>query len=107
MKHWTIGKRIITGGATLIALLLVVGALGVSALRHIESTATSRLRDDAIPGMVAMSDIGDGTLKGHIQVLMASGSTDKAEREGFIAEGAAYAEQVTKAMEAYDRSITI
>ena len=107
MKHWTIGKRIITGGATLIALLLVVGALGVSALRHIESTATNRLRDDAIPGIIAMADIGEHTLGGHVQVLMASGSTDTAERDGFIAAAAAEAEKVSLAMTAYDRSITV
>ena len=107
LKHWTIGKRIITGGATLIALLLVVGALGVSALRHIESTATNRLRDDAIPGIIAMADIGEHTLGGHVQVLMASGSTDTAERDGFIAAAAAEAEKVSLAMTAYDRSITV
>ena len=106
MKHWTIGKRIITGGATLIALLLLVGALGVNALRQIEHTATARLRDDAIPGIVAMSDIAEHTLGGHIHILMANLSADQAKRDGFIAAGAAEAEQVTKAMATYERAIT-
>jgi methyl-accepting chemotaxis protein len=107
MNNWTIGKRIITGGATLITLLLIVGALGVNALRHIEKTAIGRLRDDAIPGIIAMSDIGEHTLNGHIQVLMARSSTDHAERDTFIAESIAEAEKVAKAMADYDRAITV
>jgi len=105
MNHWTIGKRIVIGGATMLALLLTVGALGVIALRNVENTASSRLRDDAIPGIIAMSDIGEYTLAGHIQVLLASGSTNNADRDKFIVEGATHAEQVSKAMEAYERAI--
>jgi methyl-accepting chemotaxis protein len=105
MNHWTIGKRIIIGGATMLALFLAVGALGVNALRNVENTAASRLRDDAIPGIVTMSDIGEHTLAGHIQVLLASGSTNPAERDQFIAEGAAQGELVSKAMEAYERAV--
>lgn len=71
MKNWTIGKRIITGGVVLIVLLFVVAGVAASALTNLERFAGVRLRDDAIPGMVYVSDMTVFALRGYIRAIVA------------------------------------
>ncbi len=106
MKNWTIGKRIIFGGATLLALLLLAGAIGITALNHVEDLAISRLRDEAIPGINHMSEIASRGLRAHIRALLIINPAEKpklAENLAMIAENAAKA---TVAMEAYEKAIS-
>lgn len=103
MKNWTIAKRIMLGGALLLATLITVGAFGGLALRHIESLTISRLRDDAIPGIVSMAAMNAQTLRGHIRVLMAGQAGDAQERDQHIVrmrENAAAAVEATNTYEA-------
>jgi len=103
MKNWTIAKRIIAGGVLLLALLLIVGGLGVSTLRHIEDLAVARLRDDAIPGVVYMSEISTYSLRAHVRTLLAA---DPARRDGDLAKIAENAVTISEAMKGYEASIS-
>jgi len=106
MKNWTIGRRITLGGATLLLLLLTVGAVAFVALRNISVLARDRLQNDAIPGIVGISDIGTYSLRSHIRTLMAGAATDPAKRDQFIAQIADNTAKVNSAMESYEASIT-
>jgi len=106
MKNWTIANRIIAGGTLLLALLLIVGGISVSALKQIETLATSRLRDDAIPGIVYMADIGTQTLNTHIHALMAGQAIDATKRDQYTAQLTENASLVSAAMKRYETTIS-
>jgi methyl-accepting chemotaxis protein len=107
MKNWTIAKRIITGGATLLALLLIVGAAGVTALKSIEDLAISRLRDDAIPGIITIADISTHTLNAHIATLMADQADEATRRDRYLGQVASEAAQINEAMKGYEATISM
>jgi len=105
MKNWTIAKRITAGGAILIALLLVVSAVAISALSRLEQFAGARLRDDSIPGIVYASEISAQSLRGYIRLLMAGAANDAKTREDHITHFMGNAEKVTAAMKSYEDAI--
>jgi methyl-accepting chemotaxis protein len=106
MKNWTIGKRIITGGATLIALLLVLGLVVVMALSNLEKFAGSRLRDDAITGINYSADMYAHASSSYISALTACDATDVAHRTAGIAQSEADESKVSEAMMHYEAAIT-
>jgi len=106
VKNWTIGKRIITGGAILIALLLTVSGVALSALSKLEHFATARMRDDAIPGIVYSADLVNFIQRGYIRSLQANAATDPKAREDEIAAALTDSAQVTEAMGKYEAAIT-
>ncbi|HEY9248614.1 MAG TPA: methyl-accepting chemotaxis protein, partial [Rariglobus sp.] len=105
MKTWTIGKRIITGGTILIVLLLIVGSVAISALSRLEQFAGSRLRDDAIPGIVVMGEMFTQSLRGQLRVMLAGASPDAAALEGNIGHGDKNFAAAAAAMDAYQKSV--
>ena len=106
MKNWTIGKRIITGGTILIALLLIVGGIAITSLRSLAHFASASLRDDAIPGIVNCSDLAVYNLRGHVRALMAGHQTDPAQRDESIAQAAENSAKVSEAMTKYEAAIS-
>jgi len=106
MKNWTIGKRIITGGAILVALLLIVGGGAIYSFSSLEKYAAARLRDDAVPGMVYSSDMAEFALRGYIRTIMAGNAADPAKRDLFITQAEENLAKVTAAMTNYEASIT-
>ena len=106
MKNWTIGRRIGTGVATLVALLLVVGGLGVSALRRVDQITDSRLKNEAVPGLNQVNQIATQSLRGHTNTLMAGVADRNEQRTAYIAAATADAVLVDKAFAAYEQTIT-
>jgi methyl-accepting chemotaxis protein len=106
MKTWTIGKRIITGGAILIGLLLVVGGVAVSALSQLEKFAGARLRDDAIPGITYCSEMATDSLRIYICALVAGGTADAVGRDENIAQSEAMVARVAETLRLYENAIT-
>ncbi len=106
MKNWTIGKRIIIGGASLLALLLVVGTTSVIALRELKGIAETRIRDRAIPGIVSFADIGTLSLRSHINILMASRATSVTDLDNYLAAMAQNVKAIDDAMKAYEPTLT-
>ena len=104
MNHWTIKKRIITGGATLLSLLLIVGTIGVVALKNIEELAISRLRDDAIPGIVYASEISTFSLRAHVRTLLLA--EDPVHRDENLAKIAENAATISQALKKYEDTIS-
>lgn len=105
MKNWTIGKRIIIGGASLLALLLVVGTTSVIALRELKGVAEKRIRDGAIPGIVSFADIGTLSLRSHINILMASRAASPADRDNYLSSMNNNSKAIDDAMKAYEPTI--
>ena len=106
MKNWTIGKRIISGGTLLLALLLAVGIAGILALSNIKHLAKARLQDDALPGIIYASDIGTSTAWSYIRTLLAGSTPDAAQRNAYIAQVEESRVKTAAAMDAYEASIS-
>ncbi len=106
MKNWSIGKRILTGGATIIALLLIVGAIGVNALRDIEKLNVNRLRNGAVPGMINIADIALGTSRAHAAATAASDAATPDDRDKCIAEMLKLADGIAQSMDSYAKTIS-
>ena len=107
MKNWTIGKRIVSGGGALIALLILVGAIGAVSLRNIERLAIDRLRIDAIPSIINMAEISTGSLRGHILALTARNAATPQERDRNLARMGELAADITKFTDAYAKTIAL
>jgi methyl-accepting chemotaxis protein len=105
MKNWTIGKRIIIGGVSLLALLLVVGTTSIVALKQIKGVAEKRIRDGAIPAIVSFADIGTLSLRGHINALMAAQTANSVERERALSLMADRTRDIDAASEVYKANI--
>jgi methyl-accepting chemotaxis protein len=106
LKNWTIARRIIFGGGLLLALLLVVSAISRAAFSQLESFAGSRLRDDAIPGLIHIAEITSQSLRSYVRVLVASKANDPAEREMNIQKARENGAAAGLALEGYEKSIT-
>ena len=107
MKKWTIGKRIVTGNAALVLLLLIVGTISLAALRNIERLAIDRLRNDSIPGTISIADITVGILRSHIVATGASAAANAEELEKIQSEMTKLTENVIRTEEAYAKTISL
>jgi methyl-accepting chemotaxis protein len=106
MKNWTIARRIILGGSLILALLLTVSAVSRSALVRLEDFAGSRLRDDAIPGLINISEITSQSLRSYIRILSASKAKNATERDDHFKKASDNIAAAGKAMDGYERSIS-
>jgi glucose uptake protein GlcU len=52
MRNWTIGKRIIFGGGTLLAMLLLIVGIAIASLKHLRNTVDARIAQDTMPGAI-------------------------------------------------------
>jgi methyl-accepting chemotaxis protein len=68
MNNWTIGKRILVGFSTILALVVALALTNVMLLRSINNRQRTIL-DDALPGMKATAKITDNTAQSQIAVL--------------------------------------
>jgi methyl-accepting chemotaxis protein len=105
MKHWTIARRIITGGAILIALYLLSNAMALYRVYQLERFAANDLQTEAIPGIVEMSTISEQSMRGHIRVLSAGGETEPAQLEQHIAKSLDNTNEAAAAMTRYETAI--
>jgi methyl-accepting chemotaxis protein len=106
VKNWTIGKRIITGNAALVALLLVVSFAAFSAFSQLENFAGARLRDDAIPGIVQSGEMSVALLRSYIRVVQVGAATDPTKRDYFISRFDVDTKTAADAMKKYEDAIT-
>ncbi len=106
-KNWTIARRIALGGGILLAFLIAIGTVSQTAFQRLESFAANRLRDDAIPGLVSSAEVTTNCLVGYIKLLKASITQDPARRDKYIAESDSNIASSTKALDTYERSITM
>ena len=81
MKNWTIGKRIIIGGSTLLALLLLIAGIAIVSLNHLKNTVEGRIANDTMPGVIYSGLLNNYLEDGFAQALLASQADNAAERE--------------------------
>jgi methyl-accepting chemotaxis protein len=106
MKNWTIARRIITGGAILIAFYLLSNAMSLVSVFKMERFAAHDLQADAIPGIVEMSTIAERSMRGHIRVLSAAGETDPAKLEEHVSRSTDSTNETAAALKRYEAAIT-
>lgn len=82
MKNWTIGKRIITNSAFLIALVMGLGLFTFNQLHNI-----NRFKDiivaDCLPGLATIGDINDRVSANYILTLRLMQTDDKEAKKHF------------------------
>jgi len=106
LNNWTIGKRIITGGTILIALLLVVSGVALYSLFNLEKFAGARLRDDTLPGIIEAGRATTASLNSYIRSMEAAAAVDTDERDRYIAEAKQITAENAKALKSYEGTIS-
>lgn len=105
MTHWTIGKRITFGFATLITITLVLGLFAQNRLAHIKQESAI-ITVDCIPGMYTVGQI-ESNIKDNwallLQHIVADSKKDKDAIEAKMTEESAHLDQVYVA---YEKTIT-
>lgn len=107
MKNWTIARRILFVNGVLLAFLLIVGCIGSLALWRIERLSIQSLQKDAVPGMMNMSEASTQMLRGHINLLTVAIEEHGEDRTEAIAALEASDLALTKALELYDKTISV
>ncbi|HTI69094.1 MAG TPA: methyl-accepting chemotaxis protein [Candidatus Limnocylindria bacterium] len=105
-KKWTIRRRIVSGGALLIALLVIASVVATVGFSRLKTFAVSRLRDDTIPGVMYCGEMVNHCFIGHIYVLRAGSVSDSASRDRFVHEAEIHATQLSEAVKSYLGTIT-
>ena len=105
MKNWTIARRIIVGGATIIIMLIVVAVTAVISLRQIAGEAVS-IKGNSIPGLSQSSTMNIALAEGFIRVILAGEAPNNEEREAFLKQLDDLSAANNEAFDAYARSIT-
>ena len=83
MKNWTIAHRITAGGATVIALLIVVAVTAVVGLRQIDAKAVV-IQADSVPSLNQSGAISVIAAQGFNLVLLAGEAQTPGERESYL-----------------------
>jgi len=105
-NQWTIARRIITGGALIITLLLTVAAVGYFSLRAAADRADQRLVNDAVPGIVYSAELFAQSQRLQIRALLLATTTDPQEKQEHLKHIAENVADFDKAMKAYEEAIT-
>jgi len=106
MNSWTISRRILTGGALLISLLLMVGTLWMLSVGKLERIAARELRDDKIPGIIYSGEATSFALRGYIRALVAGTSKDPAARDKNIASSHENVAKASESLKKYEDAIS-
>jgi methyl-accepting chemotaxis protein len=104
MKNWTIGKRLVFGFGTVLAVSGALGAYTIVQLTAIEKTAIS-IRDEAVVGLALFSDIKGLALANSSEVLRAALTDDPAELAEIEKAMSGISAETTKRYEAYEPTI--
>jgi len=82
-ENWTIARRIIVVGASIIVLLIVVAVTAVVSLRQITKEAVS-IKENSIPGLSESSTMNIVLAEGVICAILAGEAPNNEERETFL-----------------------
>jgi methyl-accepting chemotaxis protein len=105
MNHWTIGKRITTGGVTLCTLIALIGAIAWYFLAEIQANAR-HLKVDVMPGTINSAGARIGQGDNFVRTLLYAQATtaeERAQRKAAMDESSA---QIGKYLSAYEGTIT-
>ncbi|MBI5422810.1 MAG: MCP four helix bundle domain-containing protein [Opitutae bacterium] len=105
-NHWTIARRIVTGGTFIIALLLTVAAVGFFSLRAAADRAEQRLVNDAVPGIVYSAEMFAQSQRLQVRALLLSTVTDPQEKQEHLEHMAQNIAAFDKAAKAYEAAIS-
>jgi methyl-accepting chemotaxis protein len=106
MQNWTIGKRLVVGFSTVLAITFVLGVFSYVQMVTIRRNALA-ITGDSLPGVTTMGQVAAALKEGKALLLEHVLSSDKAqmaELESKIAENGA---KVDAALKQYEKSITV
>ena len=104
MNHMTIGKRVIIGFATVLALFALAGLMAVTRLISVRAGITA-IVDDALPGVAAGGHINGLVSDSQLAVLRHITAKTPEERKKFEEDLTLIASQVTKILNEYEKTI--
>jgi len=106
MRNWTIGKRIIFGGGTLLAMLLLIVGIAIASLKHLRNTVDARIAQDTMPGAIYSGLINNYMEDGFAELLLAGQADTPAERDKCLKVVAEDVAQTMTNDSGYEASIT-
>ncbi len=106
MTQWTIARRILLGNGLILSLLIIAGAYSIFSVSILRQNANS-LKEDSLPGLLAISDISESIFQDHISSLMAVITKAPEDRLKLIAQGEEQLATDTKALAAYEKTINL
>ncbi|MBL9134732.1 MAG: MCP four helix bundle domain-containing protein [Verrucomicrobiales bacterium] len=105
-SNWTVRARIIGGFAAILTFVAILTATSSVLLQRV-SRETTFLSTDALPGLVAMGEIGSQVQEIQIKVLRVVLATSSNERTNLQREIGAMRESVLKKMDEYKSTISL
>lgn len=105
MKNWTIGKRILFGFGTLIAITLTLGAIAFNRLEHIKELST-RIVVDCIPGLYNVGQIDAINKENWASLQEHISAETKEKKEAIEARMKEKSAELTRIYKDYEKSIT-
>jgi len=105
MNSWTISRRVLSAGLLAIAAMIAIGGIGYFALTSIRTLAVDRLKGDAIPGIVAMSELEALLLDNQVSVVMLVNADSDDERQLHRARIDAAAGKAVAALKTYEEAL--
>jgi len=104
MKNWTIGKRITCGFAVIIALVAGLAITSFVMLRQARAEVNF-LATDAMPGAIAMSEVGNGVDQVQLDVLRTLLAKTPEERKKWEDDATAKRDENQKFLDTYEKTI--
>lgn len=102
MKNWTIGKRIISGFAVLVALSATMGIVAWNYMRHIE-TAADGVGNDSVPGLATSAAVMQNLAQGHLLLIRHVLSTDLEAKRTYDKQLAEIGQSITVQIDKLDK----
>ena len=106
MKNWTIGRRIVAGGAILLGLLIAVGGVAIYALNQVGQIGRTGLQQDAIPALNTAANLTVYFFRGQVWSLTSGSTNDPAVRQKALVSVTDLKGKLADTVEAYQNTIT-
>ncbi len=106
MKNWTIGKRVVSGFAAILTLVIIVAVTSTICLRGIRSNL-SKITEGSIPGATAIAEINNLIQDIHITLMRHMMATKAEDKKAFEAAIESRKQEIQKAFDDYEKTIRI
>jgi methyl-accepting chemotaxis protein len=105
MSHWTIGRRLVVGFATLLVIVVAMGAFGTMRLFSIRKSV-ERIVNDSLPGTAQSGQIASAVEDNYAHTLKYILAQSPAEEKAIDADMAATKVKITALMTEYEKTVT-
>jgi len=107
MKNWTISKRILVAGTIAMLGMLAIGVLSYIAMGNVQELADSRLKNDAVPGIIYSGEIANMIPQNQLNLVVTILEIDPAKKKALVDESTKMSAKIGQALKYYENAITV